>query len=945
MAFATLPPLDDYPRAWRDSAERSLAALSRPPAAPEAAIRVLALSEFARRVLVWHPQWCAQALAQDTFARPPDLTAMRSAVRSACAAADNMAALQCVLRCWRNRYQLWIVYRHLCGWAPLEETTASLSALADVCIDQALVRVHAWEVSNRGQPVGAQSAAPQQLVVLALGKLGANELNLSSDVDLILLYPEAGAAASNCTNQQFFVRVGQRLVEALDRVTADGFAFRVDLRLRPYGDSGPLAMHFAAAEAYYASAGRDWERYAFIKARPCAGDLAAGAQFLTTLQRFVYRRYLDFGALEALRVMKAQLARERNNPADLKLGPGGIRDAEFTVQLHQLIWGGREPRLQHRALLAVVPELVATRLLPNATAQTLLAGYRFLRNLEHCLQAFADQQTQVLPVSLAATGGVANVKATGSAVQSSADKVDLELLRLALAMGHTRVESLATQLQQHRSCISELFMQLLSPLDAAEAETWDGMPPVELGHFRQPEAAAAGLEQLWFLVNRPSVAAEGRERLQQLMPRVLAALISLDDPDAALANLLPVLRAVLRRSAYLVLLFENPAALDRLLRVCQDSRWLAGRLARMPLFLDALLDQRQQETVPDAVSLHTLLVKRLRDADSLDSEHWLDEIREFKELHGFQAALGQVLGHLPLMRTSDYLTFTAQAVLQEALALAWRTTARDAQPWSAADVAGYVPEGFAILGFGKLGGIELGPASDLDLVFVHDLDAQHGPFLHRMVRKLMSYLTLPAQLGPLFAIDTRLRPAGRAGSIVTNPAALARYYAQTAWTWELQALVRARPVAGDGALCARFDQLRREVLCQPRDVQTLRAEISRMRERLRLAKAIDSAADLLKQERGGLVDIEFMVQYLVLAHAYEVVELAGFSDNVRLLEVAAQAGLLSDHLAAGLREAYLALRVESHRNQLDLADERSARAVFAQHQPLVSQAWESLLGA
>ncbi len=919
----SLPSIDDFPESWRAKAQRALDELGAPPAEPEAALRVLSLSSYAQRVLTQQPDWCAQALADNRFAQPIDLAELGSSLADACADVANMSALQAALRTWRNRYQLWIVYRHLMGRASVEETTGALSALADACLQQALSRVYAWESEQRGVPIGEHSGKPQALVVLALGKLGARELNLSSDIDLIFFYPETGQVTAVYTNQQFFVRVGQRLIEALDRITADGFVFRVDMRLRPYGDSGPLVMHFDAAETYYASAGRDWERYAFIKARACAGDVDAGEHFLNTLRRFVFRRYLDFGALTALREMKQRLLRERNDPNDVKLGPGGIRDAEFAVQLHQLIWGGREPRLQSAPLLQVVPEMIGARLIDAAMADDLVAGYRFLRDVEHSLQAFADEQTQALPDS-----------AEGRQ-------------RLALAMGFADAAAFQAQLDAHRERVAANFADLLEPMLPTETELiWSGERPDELDAFDDDEAAQQGLQQLWQQVQRPSVAAEGRERLQRLMPHLLAVLPNLPHPDAALRNVLPVLRSVLRRSAYLVLLYENPAALARLLNLCQESAWLADQLTRVPMFLDALLDERQQHEVPPAPALHAQLVAHLRSStDIVDAEVWVDGIREFKELHGFQAALGQVQGSLPLMRTSDYLTFTAEAVLREALALAWRGTEDGSREWLSAEVAGYVPDGFAVLAFGKLGGIELGPGSDLDLVFIHDLPSEQGPFLHRLVRRLVSFLTLQTQLGPMFEIDTRLRPSGRSGSMVTNPNAMRQYYADTAWTWEHQALVRARPVAGDPSLCDLFSQLRLDVLCQPRDLATLRKDILEMRERMRRGAGTLSDTDpkVLKQERGGMVDIEFMVQYLVLAHAHDVVELARFSDNVRILEAAQQADLLPEDLAQGLRDAYLALRTQSHRNQLELADDQSTLAVFAEHQSLVRETWKRLL--
>ena len=883
--------------------------------------RVFALSEFACEVALAQPAWCQARHAAGLLDEPLSAAAIGAETEAALRHQDTLPALQTALRRLRNRLQLCIVWRHLAHRAPLEETTGNLSALADTLIDGALRAVHGLAAAREGEPLDARGQ-PQRLVVLALGKLGARELNLSSDVDLVFAFPETGSTDRGRTNQQFFVRCGQLLIQALDTVTADGFAFRVDMRLRPFGSSGPLAMSFDAMEDYFLAQGRDWERYAFIKARACAGDVAAGERLLRALRPFVYRRYLDFGAIDALRDMKARIEAERHDRANIKLGPGGIRDVEFAAQMQQLVWGGRQPELQERALLRVLPALAARGHLQPEVVARLAAGYRFLRDVEHCLQAEHDRQTQTLPA------------------------LERSRLRLAVAMGYPDPKAFELALDAHRLHIARVFADLVGasgPGDSAGLALWldplrDGA--LASGGFREPAAAGALLVDLATVRDRASVGAEGRQRLDRLMPMLLDRLRSCVDPDLTLARVAPVLKAILRRSAYLALLAENPAALERFLDLAGRSRWLAEALARRPAFFDALLewqplDEQARQTVPTRALLVADLQARTAAAAPDGEERVLETLREFREQHVFNVALGEVRGTLPLMHASDYLTFLAEAVLEIALVMAWQENAARMQqlPW---------PQPFIIVGYGKLGGIELGPGSDLDLVFLHDLPGTPGPFLHRLVRRLLHVLSVPTYSGTLYEVDMRLRPSGNAGTMVSALDAFRAYQTGDAWTWEHQALVRARSVAGDPELRARFEALRREILCRPRSADRLRIEVRDMRRRMR---AHVGATTDLKRASGGIIDIEFMVQYLVLAHAHAHPALAVWSDNVRILEVAGDLGILDADTAAELRAAYLALRSEWHRSVLDLPDPNRAERVLEAHRATVETTWRALLEA
>ncbi len=872
---------------------------------------VFALSEFALHAVIQQLAWWRDAYARRLFDQPLAAADIHAMAAAALADAEDMPALQAALRRTRNRCQVWIVWRHLAARAPLEQTTATLSRLADILIDAALARVHAWTVLREGAPFGAASGAPQQLVVLALGKLGARELNLSSDVDLIFAFPEAGSTDRGRTNQQFFVRVGQQLIQALDQLTPDGFVFRVDMRLRPFGGSGPLAMSFAAMEDYFHSQGRDWERYAFIKARPCAGDVAAGGALLADLRSFVYRRYLDFGAFDALRDMKARILAERHNTSDLKLGPGGIRDVEFTVQVQQLVWGGRQQGLQQAPLLTVLPELERLQHLTPQAVADLRAGYRFLRDAEHSLQAEADRQTQTLPA-----GG-------------------LSRLRLARSLGFADYASFESVLDDHRQRIAAVFAEVIGEADASTSEglgIWlEPERPEALAAFgfRDPDATRQQLIDLITARDRSSVGAEGRERLDRLMPRLLDQVRHLPDPDLSLARVVPVLKAIMRRSAYLALLYENPVTLAHFLELAQRSRWLAEELARHPAFFDALLDQRQMQALPDRTSLAAELAQRVSAAMPGGQEAVLDALREFKEHHVFNVALAEVRGTLALMNASDYLTFLAEAMLEQALAIAWQDNVERFPEFAP-------PRPFIIVGYGKLGGIELGPGSDLDVVFIHDLPAGAAQFLHRLVRRLLHVITVPTYLGTLYEVDMRLRPSGNAGTMVSSLESFRDYQLREAWTWEHQALVRARGVVGDPALLARFEDVRREILCLPRERAKLRADVLAMRQRI---ADQSTAEDDLKRATGGMVDIEFMVQYLVLAHAHAHPELAIWSDNMRILETAERLHLMPAEMAQSLRGAYLALRAEWHRTVLDLPDTARAAQVLERHREHVQLAW------
>jgi glutamate-ammonia-ligase adenylyltransferase len=932
------------------------ARLDADPALGTQLARVLACSRFVLRELERHPELLDELLSSGDLARsymPGDYAAR---IDAAIGTDTGEAALMSGLRTVRRREMLRIVWRDLNRLATLAETTRDLSLLAEAALEAALARLHAELAVKHGEPIGAGSGRAQRLVVIGMGKLGARELNLSSDIDLVFAYPEQGETAGPRTlsNQEFFTRLGQRLIRALDAQTSEGFVFRVDMRLRPYGEGGALALHFDALEQYYQDQGRDWERYAMIKARAVAGDLAAGAALLELLKPFTYRRYIDFGAIEALRQMKALINREvarRGQQDDVKLGAGGIREVEFIAQSFQLIRGGREPRLQERSLLRVLEELQALGFLPDAVVRELREAYVFLRDTEHALQAWDDAQTQALPGD-----------AEGQA-------------RLAHALGLPGWADFAGVLAAHRERVSRHFadvvreplVQATDPANGAawaalwameqDAVTLDGM--LAAAGFENPAATRVQLAALRDSARARTVQGAGRERLDRCMPLLLEAASRSARPSIVIARTTPLIDAVLRRSAYLVLLEQNPAAMTQLVTLCAASPWIAAELAKHPVLLDELIDTRTLHALPD----RTRLAEELR-AHTLripweDLEAQMEALRYFKLAHGLRCAASEVSGALPLMKVSDYLSWLAEAILGHVLALAWHNlVARHGAPQREPGVA--CDPDFVIVAYGKLGGIELGHGSDLDLVFLHDADPDlatdgersidNSLFFTRLGQRIIHVLTTYTALGPLYAIDMRLRPSGEKGPLVSTFRAFSDYQRHEAWTWEHQALVRARPVAGCPRLARRFEELRREILARPRDPDPLRRDVVEMRAKMRahLLKGEDSGIEgeqfHLKQGDGGIVDIEFLVQYAALAWSGAEPSLSVYTDNIRILEALGASARMNAADAALLTGAYKDYRTAAHRLALQQQGELVPAAEFRDLRREVRRIWRELLG-
>lgn len=916
--------------------------------------RVIAASKFARTSFERHPDLLQELLASGDLERSYPDTAIAESLSALLLDCPDGDELSHRLRRFRRREMLRIVWRDFTRQASTMETTRDTSLLAEACVQQAQDWWHGSLVEEYGEPRNAAGDA-QQLIVIAMGKLGARELNLSSDIDLIFTYPDAGqtdGAKRNLSNQEFFTRLGQRLIAALDKATADGFVFRVDMRLRPYGASGALVMNFASMEEYYQEQGRDWERYALIKARVISGDPLRGQELMESLRPFVYRRYIDFGVIEALRAMKGMInaeVRRRGLQADVKLGPGGIREIEFIVQCFQLIRGGRSSRLRQVRLLPVLSALVQEGCLPVQAARELEQAYLFLRDTEHAIQGYEDKQTQTLP----------------------ADEAGQQAL--LAAMGFSNWDLFIEELDKHRARVSAHFAALIAPTtDTGEGEALPAIWPdaieadaLEKLGFEDGPAIEKALTALRDSSRVRHLQTEGRTRLDHFMPRLLAAAAAMENADLALLRSLPLVQAIARRSAYLVLLIENPGALDEFLQLCGACPWIPDQLCRNPVLLDELLDVASLYSAPDRAALQAELSQQLARLAPDDLEARMEALRYFKASQQLHVAASEVTGRLPLMKVSDKLTFLAEVILEEALAMAWQDlTARHGRPLREVSgervpvAGGGLSEcGFVIIGYGKLGGIELGHSSDLDLVFVYDsairgaTDGERpidsAVFYTRLGQRIIHILEARTAMGQLYEVDMRLRPSGESGMLVASFNAFADYQRNSAWTWEHQALVRARVIAGDARLGRDCEALRREILSIDRDAAALASEVVAMRRKMRdhlLPEKAEEAGEFhLKQGSGGIVDIEFMVQYAVLAGSKRIPDLTTWTDNIRILETLSRHGVFSKGDSRMLMEAYISYRTAAHQLALQQQSDVVEAGRFTEERAAVSARWRDLL--
>ncbi|MDM8560702.1 bifunctional [glutamate--ammonia ligase]-adenylyl-L-tyrosine phosphorylase/[glutamate--ammonia-ligase] adenylyltransferase [Candidatus Parabeggiatoa sp. HSG14] len=871
------------------------------------------------------------------------------------------ASLMQALRLYRRREMMCIAWRDLTGWASLEETLKALSDLADAMIDAGLTWLYQHLTNQLGTPFDV-NGVPQPFVVLALGKLGGQELNFSSDIDLIFTYPEDGETKGvkrTRTNQEFFLRLGQKLIHVLNQMTVDGFVFRVDMRLRPFGDAGPLAVSFPAMEEYYQSHARDWERYALVKARVAAGYKPAGYTLLKSLRPFVYRRYLDFNAFEALRNMKGMIDQETSRKGlnnNIKLGPGGIREVEFTCQVFQLIRGGQQPALQRRHLLTTLTQLEKYRILPADVVKRLHEAYCFLRLTENHLQAIDDRQTQTLPED------------------------ELNRTRLAYSMGFSDWHQFVAKLIYYQQHVHLEFEQVIMPAAVEKSSQ-----PIEFSRwqtlwmnglcddeqtilllneagFQNASEVFTHLQQVLNAYSIRKLNQRAREKLDTLIPLLITNTLKQQNPDDALHRTLKFIESVAQRSVYLSLLVERPQVLKQLVRLCANSAWIAEKITLYPLLLDELLDPRRLYDPLKPNELGNALQTQLAHLPDNDLEMQMDRLRHFKSANVLHIAAAEISGHLSVEVVSDYLSAIADILMKRALIMACEhLTQKYGRPYCS-DNDKIRPVGFCIIAYGKAGGVELSYGSDLDIVFLHDScggqqmtdgdkPIDNSVFFLRLAQRIIHIITTNTPAGILYEVDARLRPGGKSALLVSSFDAFKNYQQQDAWTWEHQALIRARAVIGNSRSMERFEKIRRVVLSHCREPEKLKLEVCEMRDKMResldkskpLHPPFDNGIFDLKQGRGGVADIEFIVQYAVLRWAADYPNLLNTTGMLPWLKMFTEYKLLTESACTQLSEAFRAYRAENHRLALQNKPALVANEKFAEYRQRVMHWWDEIM--
>ena len=896
--------------------------------------RVFSRSPFVADVCAKHPEWLVELL---DFAAPSmPQSYYHQKVSEYVSQAKTEDELAKALRRCRQFHMAAITFSDVLNRQSIDASLLQVSLLANALIQQGYTWLYSSLCSKHGTPVG--SHGPMPMYILGMGKLGGHELNFSSDIDLIFTYPEKGetqGGKKSLEHQQFFTRLAQKLIQALNKVTVDGQVYRVDMRLRPFGESGPLVLHFDAMEDYYQEQGRHWERFAMVKARVInSDDSSYEAALQAILTPFTFRRYLDFTTLDALRNMKKLIAteiRRRKLNNNIKLGAGGIREVEFFAQSFQLIHGGREPSLQSKSLLTTLKALEENEIVENEVVEALKQDYLFLRKVEHTLQQYRDQQTQTLPEDEDQRQALIEVMGFPNYAQF------LTHLDAVMARIHGHFNELIEESQDAHDPQDSLFSACcdawqLQMVEHEFCQTFASYLPPEDASRVQHLLLDFNQNQRRYLLGQ-----RGEDTLNKLIPEILYVLITHNAQGVPyiLKRVLGVISAITGRTTYLDLLLENPDVLKQLVRLCERSEWVANEIKRFPLLLDELLTPlylEQQDT--DIVASKNDYISELRQSllrvEPDDVEAMMDTWRQFKLCQQLRIAASDISGSLPIANVSDKLTVLAEVVLEQVVHAAWHQIS---ERFGIPNHLTADNSGFAVVAYGKLGGYELGYGSDLDLVFLHNapreatttgaksIEAQQ--FYIKLAQRIMHLLNTKTLFGQLYETDLRLRPSGNAGLLCCHLDGFKRYQQEEAWTWEHQALVRARGVCGDKTLLTQFADVRAEILGQPRDKAALRDEVCKMRTKMRQHLLNEKAQKVdLKQCVGGITDIEFMTQYWVLANASTIPSITRYTDNLRILNEAAQHGVIDDKQAKMLQDAYLALREQYH--HLTLADTKYA---------------------
>lgn len=918
--------------------------------------RVWACSDFIARLSTRKPAML-KALLEQGADSGFELLDFRTRIKAALAAApDNEAAVMAALRVQRQQEMLRIAWRDLNELAPLEQILHELSDFAEAMVSETLNYLHHQTVEIMGSPM-SKTGEPQFMLVLGMGKLGGRELNFSSDIDLIFVYPEEGETQGGRvrSNHEFFLRLAGKLVKFLNETTQDGFVFRVDTRLRPYGESGPLVMGFGAVENYYQSQGRDWERYAMIKARALTGRQSDIDELETTLRPFIYRRYLDFSTFESIREMKAMIESEvrRKGIADnIKLGRGGIREIEFIGQTFQLLRGGHDTVLQMRGIMPVLDLLAEMKLLESHEVTRLQQAYRFLRRLENRIQMHRDMQAHNLPV----------------------DEVARQ--RLALAMNEESWQALAPKIEAHRDNVHAVFQAIISregdePLvveeralalkaywanstDAEELLHW-----LEKNSFPDAEAALKKLEAFRKDARIRSLSEQAAQRLLKLLSKLLAAITAFTEPCVLMERVLQILSAVAGRQVYINLLLEYAQARAQMLSLCATSAWFVQQLKAQPILMDELLDADELYQAKDYQALAQELEYLLSSVQVGDLEQYMDRLRQFKNTQVMKTAVLDANQVLAVTDVGSTLSHIAEVILVKTLQLAWDELCHKyGRPVCCIEGETVFP-GIAIVAYGKLGGLELGYGSDLDIVFLHgsagenqltegdavgDKVIDNSTFFSRVAQKVLHILGARMHSGLLYETDIRLRPEGKSGLMVSSLNAFELYQRDKAWTWEHQALIRARIVAGNDHVRQEFARIRHSVLARPRDALSLCRDVAKMRYKMRdHLSSRDTTRFDIKQDAGGIVDIEFLTQAGVLLHAQAHSELLESTSTLTFLSQLVACDWFTAQESETLSQAYRQYRQQVNRQALMIAalDDETMSA----YREKVETVWQRLMPA
>lgn len=932
-------------------------------------MNAISMSSFVKRTLLSQPELLNQWFEHSPS--PQDCKHYTERLAQALQNVQDEEQLGKELRLFRHREMATLSFIQSNKLASVEFVFQALSDLAEAIILQARDWLYQRCCAEYGVPMNSLNE-PQELLILGMGKLGGRELNFSSDIDLIFVYPDVGETVGGrkaVENSKFFTRLGQRLIRALDEVTAEGFAYRTDMRLRPFGDSGALVLSFASMEDYYQEQGRDWERYAMIKAKILGEDLSnLNHRYLKQMLRpFVYRRYLDFSAIQSLREMKEKISREvvrRNLIDNIKLGAGGIREVEFIVQTFQMMRGGRDKILQERSLLTVLPRLAELNLLTIEQVTDLRTAYLFFRQVENVLQALDDKQTQTLP--------------TDEQAQQCLILATQKYL-IATEQGETwlehAIQNWADFLQvlgQYQKKVRAVFNALIGkddeeenpPLVNEQIALWRDILHLEMNEedlasvLKEYAVQDADYAEIfrWLTTtlqdwSRKPIGVRGREVLRTLLPKMLDKIFSQPNYLILLPRLLNILDKITTRTTYLELLTEKEQILPQLITLCGQSIMIADQIARYPMLLDELMSNKGLTQVIDFRDYEPALNDYLVRIPEEDEEALIDALRQFKQSQILRIASADIMGVLPVMKISDHLTYLAEAIIGAVVNMAWKAVS---QRFGVPEHLGENEKGFAVIAYGKLGGIELGYNSDLDLVFLHNApensetvggrkSVSSHQFYLKLAQKINSIFNLNTSAGVLYEVDMRLRPSGEAGLLVSTFNAYEFYQKNEAWTWESQALVRARCVYGTESLKAEFDQIRQSTLAQKRDKVTLKAEITGMRAKMYQHLTQPQAVEFnLKTDKGGITDIEFIAQYLVLANAETSSEMAVWSDNVRIFDTAMAYGILTEPAGEQLKHCYTAMRNRIHHLNLLRQPSCVPMSEFEAERDFVGKMWSQI---